>query len=74
MPDIDMAEKLAREALSKALAIEDAACDLKAVNPREKKSTDTRTPAQLLAAIKDKGIEVDAALNRLAEMLVEGPQ
>ena len=28
--------------------------DLKAVNPREKKITDTRTPAELLGAISEK--------------------
>lgn len=48
---IDTAERGAREALGKAQAIEDAVYDLKAVNPREKKATDTRTPAQLLAAL-----------------------
>lgn len=73
MPDIEAAEKAAREALNKAQAIEDAVYDLKAVNPREKKTTDTRTPAQLLAAIKDKGIEVDTALSRLGALLMEAP-
>lgn len=57
----------------KAQAIEDAVYDLKAVNPREKKVTDTRTPAQLLEAIADKGREVDAALQRLRSLL-EGKQ
>ena len=63
------AEKLARDALSKAQNIEDAVNDLKAVNPREKKITDTRTPAELLEAISEKGREVDAALARLAELI-----
>jgi type I restriction enzyme M protein len=66
---IEAAEKAAREAVGKAEAIEDAVYDLKAVNPREKKTTDTRTPAQLLAAIRDKGSEVDSALERLAALL-----
>lgn len=69
LPEIDAAEKLARDALSKAQNIEDAVYDLKAVNPREKKITDTRTPAELLEAISEKGREVDAALARLAELI-----
>ncbi len=69
MPDIEAAEKLARESFSKAQTIEDAVYDLKAVNPREKKILDTRTPAELLAAIAEKGREVDAALERLRALL-----
>lgn len=68
-PEIDMAEKLARDASAKAQAIEDAVYDLKAVNPREKKITDTRNPSQLLEAIAEKGREVDAALERLRALL-----
>lgn len=41
----------------------------KAVNPREKKVLDTRTPAQLLDAIAEKGREVDAALLNLRALL-----
>lgn len=55
----------AAEASGKAQSIEDAVYDLKAVNPREKKIVDSRTPAQLLEAIAVKGREVDAALERL---------
>jgi type I restriction enzyme M protein len=62
-------EKIARDAMAKAQGIEDAVYDLKAVNPREKKVTDTRTPEQLLAAIKDKGAEVEAALSKLHALL-----
>lgn len=69
LPEIEAAEKLAREATAKAQAIEDAVYDLKAVNPREKKATDTRTPAELLEAIAEKGREVDAALERLRSLL-----
>jgi len=65
LPDIDIAEKAAREATARAQAIDDAVYDLKAVNPREKKDTDTRTPAELLEAIAAKGREVDAALEKL---------
>ncbi len=49
-------------------AIEDAVYDLKAVNPCEKKVTDTRTSAQLLEAIAEKGRE-DAASDRLRSLL-----
>lgn len=68
-PEIEAAEKLAREAAAKAQAIEDAVYDLKAVNPSEKKVIDTRTPSQLLTAIAAKGREVDAALERLQALL-----
>ncbi len=63
------ADKASREALGKAQAIEDAVYDLKAVNPREKKIMDTRTPAELLAAIEEKGKEVDSALAKLRALL-----
>ncbi len=69
MPEIEAAEKQARESISKAQAIEDAVYDLKAVNPREKKILDNRTPAELLQAIAEKGREVDAALERLRALL-----
>ena len=69
MPSAEAADKLAREAIAKAQAIEDAVYDLKAVNPREKKVIDTRTPAQLLEAIAEKGREVDTALARLRSVL-----
>ena len=69
LPDIDVAEKSARDATAKAQNIEDAVYDLKAVNPSEKKVTDTRTPAQLLEAIAEKGREVDAALAQLRALL-----
>ena len=69
LAEIDAAERQAREAIGKAQAIEDAVYDLKAVNPREKKITDTRTPAQLLQAITDKGREVDTAMERLRSLL-----
>jgi len=62
-------ERTAREASAKAQAIDDAVFDLKAVNPREKKSEDQRTPLQLLTAIDVKGREVDEALSRLRTIL-----
>jgi len=68
-PEIEAAEKAAREALNKAQAIDDAVYDLKAVNPREKKVVDSRTPEQLLEAIAAKGREVDQALEKLKALL-----
>ncbi len=58
-------EREARELKAKAEAIEQAAFDLKAVNPNRKSEEDTRTPAELLALIEAKGREVTAALARL---------
>src|SRR6185369_15373918 len=69
MEQLSAAERSAREAIAKAQAIEDAVYDLKAVNPRKEDVRDTRTSAQLLAAIQQKGIEVDASLVRLAALL-----
>ncbi|MDP2793369.1 MAG: hypothetical protein Q8O25_04695 [Sulfurisoma sp.] len=69
LPEIDAAETLARDAIAKAQNIEDAVYDLKAVNPREKKVTDARTPVQLLEAIAEKGREVEAALESLRSLL-----
>ena len=39
------------------------------VKPAEKKVVDTRTPAELLQAIADKGKEVDDALTRLKALM-----
>jgi type I restriction enzyme M protein len=63
------AERAAREASAKAQGIEDAIYDLKAVNPKERKAGDTRTPAELLEAIESKGREVDEALARLRALI-----
>ena len=57
--------KEARELSTQAQAIEDAAYDLKAVNPNAKTDQDARTPAELLDFIEAKGREVSAALARL---------
>jgi type I restriction enzyme M protein len=65
-------ERAARDALAKAQGIEDAIYDLKAVNPRERKAGDARTPLQLIDSIEAKGREVDAALARLREFMT-GP-
>jgi len=58
-------QKAAREAAAKAKEIEDAAFDLKAVNPNRKSVVDTRTPAELLDMIEQKGREIDEALRLL---------
>ena len=59
----------AREALGKADAIENAAYDLKAVNPNRVTVEDKRTPAELLAVIATRGREADAALAQLSGLL-----
>ncbi|MBI4983818.1 MAG: N-6 DNA methylase [Rhodocyclales bacterium] len=42
---------------------------VRAVNPREKKVTDNRTPGELPEAIAEKGREVEAVLERLRTLL-----
>ena len=61
----------AREARDKADAIENAAFDLKAVNPNRPDTTDKRTPAELMAFIDAKGKDADAALARRAVLMAE---
>lgn len=46
-------------------AIEAKGYDLKAVNPNAKSDEDTRTPAELIALIEQKGREINEALARL---------
>ena len=62
-------EREARESQAKGEAIEDAAYDLKAVNPNRVSDEDTRTPTQLLDFIGEKGREADAALGRLRQLI-----
>ena len=61
-------DREAREALAKAETIENAAFDLKAVNPNRVTKEDKRTPIQLLDFITAKGQEADAALQSLRAM------
>lgn len=56
----------------KAQAAEDAAFDLKAVNPNAKSTADTRTPGELLEFIASKGKEVEAALAELRQAAGNG--
>jgi type I restriction enzyme M protein len=64
-------EREAREALAKAVAIESAAYDLKAVNPHRVTEEDKRTPGELLAEIETKGEEAEAALAQLRALLAQ---
>ncbi|MFA4932584.1 MAG: hypothetical protein WC625_06750 [Caldisericia bacterium] len=49
--------------------IEAKGYDIKAVNPHAKVDVDTRTPAELLDLIEQKGKEVDEAIRKLRETL-----
>lgn len=62
-------EREAREFTAKADAIENAAYDLKAVNPNRVTTEDKRTPLELLDFIAVKGREADEALARLRTKL-----
>lgn len=57
--------KEAKEAEKKAIEIENAVYDLKAVNPNKKPIVDTRTPEELLDIIEQKGKEIAEALTLL---------
>ena len=59
------AERATRENQAKAQEIEDAAYDIKAVNPNRVVEADNRRPSELLEAIAKKGREAEAALERL---------
>jgi type I restriction enzyme M protein len=58
-----------REIESKAQAIEDAAFDLKAVNPNAKSTEDTRSSAELIDVIETEGREVLDLLGKLREVV-----
>ncbi|MCH7685353.1 MAG: N-6 DNA methylase [Planctomycetes bacterium] len=60
--------KEARELAARAQGIEDSVYDLKAVNPNKKAEEDTRTPAELLDVIEEKGVEVAEALAMLRSL------
>jgi hypothetical protein len=61
-------ERARRKSLAKAVTIEDAAYELKAVNPNRVTPEDTRTPTELLDLIDQKSREADAALARLRKL------
>ncbi len=58
-------EREIRALETKAQQIEDAAFDLKAVNPHAKAEGDTRTPAELLDFIDTQSLQIAEALQRL---------
>ncbi|MEX0643607.1 MAG: N-6 DNA methylase [Pirellulales bacterium] len=60
--------KETRDLASRAQNIEDAVYDLKAVNPNKRPDEDTRTPAELLDIIEQKGREVAEALATLRSL------
>ena len=62
----------AREADGKAVEIENAVYDLKAVNPNRVVEEDKRSPFEILQAIEEKGREATAALSRLQELVASG--
>lgn len=66
-------EREARESLAKGDSIENAAYDLKAVNPNRVTKEDKRTPDQLLEFIAAKGLEADAALKSLRGLILSQP-
>lgn len=59
------AEREIREIEAKAQAIEDAAFDLKAINPNAKTDEDSRTPAELLRFLESKNAELAHLLRSL---------
>lgn len=62
-------EREARESQAKGDSIENAAYDLKAVNPNRVTEEDKRTPMQLLDFIAVKGREADAAIGKLRQLV-----
>lgn len=58
-------ERTVREIEAKAEAVENAAFDLKAVNPNARSTEDTRSPEELLRIIDERGKEVAEILGRL---------
>ncbi|HCN78830.1 MAG TPA: N-6 DNA methylase [Verrucomicrobiales bacterium] len=65
---ITACEREIREIESKAQTIEDAAFDLKAVNPNAKSTEDTRSSAELMDLIETKGMEVLELLGTLRSL------
>lgn len=59
----------ARETEAKAVAIENAVYDLKAVNPNRRVLEDARTPLEIIAAIEARGVEADLALSHLRSLV-----
>jgi type I restriction enzyme M protein len=66
-----LAVREARETAAKAVTIENAVYDLKAVNPNRHVEEDTRTPLEIIAEIQARGVEADLALSRLHSLVEE---
>ena len=64
-----MAAREAREAQAKAVTIENAVYDLKAVNPHRIVEEDTRTPLEILATIEERGKEATVALAKVQALI-----
>jgi len=64
-------EKMARDALAKASAIDAAVFDLKAVNPNAVAKVDKRTPTEIIENIEEQGRIVTVALMKLKTLLAE---
>ncbi|MEI6071406.1 MAG: N-6 DNA methylase [Verrucomicrobiae bacterium] len=62
-------EKAARDAQSKANAIDSAVFDLKAVNPNAIIKIDSRTPAEVIQSIEQQGRIVSESLETLKDLL-----
>ena len=58
-----------REIEARAQQVEDAAFDLKAVNPNSKSTEDTRSSAEILTAVECRGREVEEVLGRLRRLM-----
>jgi type I restriction enzyme M protein len=67
--EIAVAEKAAREAQSRADAIDAAVYDLKAVNPREVANADTRSTEEILDSIESHGHTIKDGLARLKDLM-----
>jgi type I restriction enzyme M protein len=64
-------DKLIREAQAKAMDIDAAVYDLKAVNPNVKAQTDTRTAMEIIDSINRQGQIVATSMNNLRGLLAE---
>ncbi|MGA8670672.1 MAG: N-6 DNA methylase [Terracidiphilus sp.] len=67
-------QKATRDLEAKALEIDAATFDLKAVNPRAVVKTDDRTPEQIIQSIEDQGNIVNDSLARLRALLSQSVQ
>ncbi len=68
---IQLTEKRIRDAQAAADSIDAATFDLKAVNPRARVESDTRTPVQIMDAIAAHGRAVEEAMTRLRALVGE---